>query len=98
LIEPVCFLGTKLTAFRSTSREHHDDVFLSRDFEDIVRVIDGRPTIAAEVLQAREDLCAYVQKQFADILKTSYIDEAIAEHIDPGRDKLVIDRIRSFLP
>jgi hypothetical protein len=98
VIAPVCFLGTKLTAFRSPTREHHDDVFLSRDFNDMIRVIDGRPTIANEVLNAREDLRGYVQSQFAEILTTDYIEEAIAEHVDASREDIVIARIRAFLP
>ncbi len=97
VIEPVCFLGTKLAAFRSPTREHHDDVFLSRDFGDMIRVIDGRPTIAQEVSAAREDLRGYLQEQFAAIVEADYIEEAIAEHVDPGREDLVLERIRAFL-
>ena len=98
VVAAVCFLGTKLAAFHSPAREHHDDVLLSRDFGDIVRVVDGRPTIAQEVLDARDDLRAYVQERFAAILEAAYIEEAIAEHVDPGREDLVLERIRAFLP
>lgn len=98
VIEPVCFLGTKLTAFRSSTREHHDDIFLSRDFGDMMRVIDGRPKIAEEVSSAPEQLRDHLRQQFAAILDADYIEEAIAEHVGSGREILVIERIRGLLP
>ncbi|CAN5481967.1 hypothetical protein BH11ARM2_BH11ARM2_07520 [soil metagenome] len=64
----------------------------------MIRVIDGRPTIASEVLEARKDLRGYIQGQFADILTMAYIEEAIAEHVDAGREDMVLDLIRTFLP
>jgi len=85
-------------AFRSPTREFHDDIMLSRDFGDIIRVIDGRPTIASEVLEAREDLRKYLQDQFSALLNEPYIDHSIVEHVDLGREELVFERIRAFLP
>jgi len=96
VIAPVSFLGTKLMAFRSPTRMYHDDIFLSRDFGDIIRVVDGRPEIASEVFGARDDLRMYLQHQFAKLLNERYIRDAIADHIDPGREDLVIERIRAF--
>ncbi len=98
VIAPECFLGTKLMAFRSATREHHDDIILSRDFGDIIRVIDGRPNIAINVLEARDDLRMYLQGQFSALLKDRYIHYAIEDHVDPGREDLVMNRIRAFLP
>jgi len=97
VIAPVCFLGTKLMAFRSPTREYHDDIVLSRDFDDIIRVIDGRPTIVSEVLEAREDLRNYLKDQFAALLNEAYIEYAIEDHVDSGREDLVFERIRAFL-
>lgn len=97
LISPVCFLATKLTALRSPTREHHDDAFLSRDFGDVIRLIDGRPSIAQEVLESQSGLREFLQTQFEWILRLPYINEAIAEHIDPGREEIVLARIQSIL-
>ncbi|MGV3619157.1 MAG: hypothetical protein ACO1SV_27845 [Fimbriimonas sp.] len=36
--------------------------------------------------------------QSTDIIKVAYIEEAIAEHVDTGREGIVLDRIRAFLP
>jgi|GEM_PF-4904310 len=85
-------------AFRSPTRKYHDDIFLSRDFGDIIRVVDGRAAIANEVLKAREDLRSYLLHEFAALLKEPYIRDAVADHIDPGREDLVLGRIRAFLP
>ena len=97
LVTPTCFLATKLTAFRSATRDHHDDVFLSRDFGDVIRLIDGRPSIAHEVMESQEDLRQFLQTQFEQILNDPYINEAISEHLEPGREELVLARIRLLL-
>lgn len=94
LITPVCFLGTKFVAFRSSNREHSNDLFLSRDFEDIIRIVDGRPTIAAEVASASKDLRAYLQSQFVELLKLAYIEDAVASLVESGRETIALDRIR----
>ncbi len=96
VIDPVCFLGTKMTAFRSQSREHHDDIFLSRDFSDMVRLIDGRATIVAEAAEANIDLRAFLKEQFGNVLKSDYLDEALQAYVEPGREGLVLERIRNL--
>jgi len=96
VIESVCFLGTKMTAFRSPSREYHDDIFLSRDFSDMVRVIDGRPTVVAEARQADKGLHAFLQSEFEAILKYDYLEEALRDNVDAGRENLVLERIRAL--
>jgi hypothetical protein len=98
VIAPECFLGTKMMAFRDSEREYNNDKFLSRDFGDSIRVIDGRSTIANEVLGANQDLRDYLQENWRSLLAEDYFEEAIAEHIDAGREDIVIERIRSFLP
>ncbi len=75
VIEPVCFLGTKLAAFNSATREYHGDVFRSRDFEDIVRVTDGRPSIVKELAQADANLRMFLKNKFAAVLRTSYLED-----------------------
>jgi len=47
------FLATKLAAFRGRGR---NDFRMSRDLEDIVTVVDGRPELIDEVHLAAEDL------------------------------------------
>jgi hypothetical protein len=96
LITAPCFLATKMEAFDDKEREGHGDIFASRDFGDVIRVIDGRPSIVKEVLAASGELSNYLQERFARVLGESYLEEAIAEHVEPGREEIVIERIRAF--
>ena len=65
LITAPCFLGTKMGAFSDPKRVGNNDIFVSRDFEDVVRVIDGRPSIADEVSSAPIDLREFLHERFA---------------------------------
>lgn len=56
LITAPCFLATKLEAFDDKEREGNGDVFVSRDFGDVIRVIDGRQTLIKEVLTTSDEL------------------------------------------
>lgn len=96
LITPACFLATKLAAFDDPGREGSQDPFLSRDFADIVRLIDGHPTIADEVFSSPEPLRTFLRPRFARILKMRYLEEGIEEHVEEGRAELVTQRIEAF--
>lgn len=96
LISSPCFLATKLEAFGDPEREGHDDIFVSRDFGDVIRVIDGRPSLVNEVLTASVELRTYLQERFADLMRERYLEEAILEHVDPGREDMVVERIRAL--
>lgn len=96
LITAPCFLATKMEAFDDSGRQGHGDIFASRDFGDVIRVLDGRPSLAEEVLAATDELRGYLQERFARVLNVSYLEEAIADHVDPARESIVIERIKSF--
>lgn len=96
VIAAECFLATKLAAFGSPDREHHHDPLLSRDFGDIVRVLDGRPTIVGEVMNARDDLREFVRSGLRSLLASRYVEEAVADHVDAGRERLTIERMEEI--
>ena len=96
LISAPSFLVTKLEAFRDPNREGNQDLFVSRDFGDVVRVVDGRNSIVAEVLGATTDLRKYVMEQIRWTLSQPYFEDALADHIDSGREDMVIARFRSL--
>lgn len=96
VISAPCFLATKLEAFQSPGREGADDLFLSRDFEDMIRVIDGRTGIEAEVKVASVHLREYLSEAFTAMMGRPYFQEAIQSHVDSGRTKWVLDRIQSM--
>src|SRR5437763_3130430 len=51
------FLGTKLEAFKGRGK---NDYFASHDLEDIIAVIDGRPSLLDAVGHAPKDLKVYI--------------------------------------
>ena len=59
------FVATKLEAFISRGES---DVLSSHDFEDILNVVDGRPSIADELRMASDALQQFVRKQLNALL------------------------------
>ena len=51
-------MATKLAAFKGRGK---GDFFGSRDLEDLIAVVDGRPALVAEVQAAGGDLRTYVR-------------------------------------
>ena len=72
------FLATKLAAFDDRGDE---DFLLSRDMEDIVAVLDGRPEIVEEVIGAEKRLRVHLAKRFADLLKDYRFTDALPGHL-----------------
>jgi hypothetical protein len=59
---PPYLLATKLAAFRGRGRE---DFLGSRDFADIIALVDGREEIVAEIENADQDVCHYLATELA---------------------------------
>lgn len=59
-----CFLATKIAAFRDRGA---GDYLSSRDFEDIVAVVDGRAELPAELAAAPDDLRVWVRAELAEM-------------------------------
>jgi hypothetical protein len=76
------FIGTKLEAFRGRGK---GDFFASRDLEDLVAVIDGRPSVVEEVNAAPPDLRAYIADEVGTLLDNRQFIEALPAHL-PGDD------------
>ena len=61
-VSPPYLLATKLEAFADRG---HDDHIASRDFADIVGLLDGRAELVQEIADAPADLRAYVATELA---------------------------------
>jgi hypothetical protein len=97
-IEPTCFLATKLEAFESKSRANNGDVYASKDFEDIISVIDGRPTIATDVDIADPEVRSFVSSRFVQLLGHPFLDEGIEAQLETGyRNRVNVIRERITL-
>jgi predicted nucleotidyltransferase len=73
LISPPCFLATKLEAF--ANRGQGD--FLSHDLEDVISVIDGRPTIEKEIESATPEIREFLARELARLLASQAFLESL---------------------
>ncbi len=95
------FIATKLAAFESPERENHHDYLASRDIEDIVTVLDGRPEIVLEVRSSPDDARKFIQSKLRYHLE-GRIEEAIEANLDAdsvsrGRLRIVRQRIADIV-
>jgi len=66
------FIATKLEAFADRDG---DDLYSSRDAEDILFVVDGREELGQELANADLDVKAYIAEQFQALLKHRDFDD-----------------------
>lgn len=98
LIAAPVFIATKLEAFHDRGG---GDFLVSHDLEDIVTVVDGRPTLPEEVGAAPTDLRVYLREQFRELTASENFLDALAGHL-PGdaasqaRLPVLIRRIRAL--
>lgn len=86
------FLGTKLEAFRGRGKR---DYFASHDLEDLIAVIDGRPSLLAEIENASPDLRAYVSDAIRALLTEPRFLDALPGFLLP--DEASQGRIRTLM-
>jgi hypothetical protein len=72
------FIGTKLEAFRGRGR---GDFYASSDLEDIITVLDGRPTVVDEVAASPRELRRYIGKEVGRLLDDPEFVNAVPGHI-----------------
>jgi hypothetical protein len=94
VISGPAFLATKLEAFVSRG---DSDILSSHDLEDILNVIDGRPSIVDEMTAATDALQKYVGEQFTSLLSRSDIENYLPGLLtDENRVGVVLSRLRSM--
>jgi hypothetical protein len=92
------FLATKLQAFEGGQR---GDVRTSKDLEDIISVVDGRPTLIAEVEAKGEELRAYIRAAVGKLLATDAFSDALPGYLLPdaanqARIGLILKRLQAL--
>lgn len=99
-VPPAHLLATKLEAFRSRGEE---DLYASRDFEDIVALVDSRAELAAEVAAAPPALRDFVSNQLRDIAQADHFESATEGALKGGPETqerfevVVRPRIRALI-
>jgi hypothetical protein len=96
LISPPLLVATKLEAFYGRG---NGDFATSRDIEDIINVVDGRPELAREIALAEAELRRYLRDEIDELLATEPFLDTLPYHIAPdnqGRLTIIIERLRDI--
>lgn len=93
------FLATKLEALRGRGQ---GDLFASKDLEDVVGIIDGLPTIVAEVGGAPSDLIVFLCEEIGSLIANPRFEDAIAgcllpDAVSQARIRVVLERLHQIL-
>jgi hypothetical protein len=94
-LSPELFVATKLEAYLGRGG---DDPLMSRDLEDILLIVDGRPEIVAEVEAADAEVREFIAGQFAALLEDADFDYFLEGNVrgPAGRVDIVRDRFISI--
>ncbi|WP_429818444.1 hypothetical protein [Ensifer sp. B1-9] len=91
VLTPALFLATKLEAFAGRG---NDDLFMSRDAEDILLIVDGRESLPGEITTTEDDIRDFIAGQFRALLEHRDFDDFLNGNIrgPAGRVDIVRDR------
>lgn len=92
------FIATKLEAFKDRGK---NDGRTSRDFEDIVFVLENRRVIWDELNNTTGELRKYLQETFASLMKQNAFPEWVRSHVfqmgSPPADFFILPRLEEFV-
>jgi hypothetical protein len=100
VIPPPYLLATKLEAFAGRGK---GDFLGSRDFSDIITLLDGRAELVEEVRGAPQDLRAYVASTLATLRASPAFELAVVGHLKPDptsqdrADQMVEPRVDALI-
>lgn len=94
-LTPPIFLATKLEAYAGRGE---NDPLGSHDLEDIINVVDGRPTLLNEVQAAQDEVRRYLSKQFQVLLQHPDFENFLFGNIrgPDGRAEIVHNRVKAL--
>ena len=88
-----CFLATKFEAFNDRGKDYRT----SRDFDDIIYVIDNRIEIVKEIDESESEIKQFLKQEFLKLAKNYSYEEYVSSHIHPlmleERLNIVLDKI-----
>lgn len=91
------FLATKFEAFNDRGG---NDPRTSKDFEDIVYVLDNHTNLVNEIITAPDDVKGFLIERFNELLSDD-MEEAILSHLNPftqsERFELLIDKLNTIV-
>lgn len=92
------FLATKLEAFKGRG---NGDFSGSHDLEDLICVIDGRPSLAREIQEQEASLVEYLRGEFRALIETDEFVDALPGYLFPdtatqSRIGIILERLRAI--
>lgn len=92
LVTPVYFVATKLEAWNGRGK---GDALESRDIEDILCLVDGRPELLEEIRSAPGDVSGYIAHEMEVLLSNPDFLYAVQSQArgDPERESLIFERL-----
>ncbi|MFG6175984.1 hypothetical protein ACGTN6_01955 [Halomonas sp. THAF12] len=91
VVNPPLFVATKLEAYKGRGQ---NDPLESRDIEDILNLVDGRPELFEEVRSTDSTLQAYIAAELAQLLDNDLFGYAVQSQArDPDREALLFERL-----
>lgn len=97
ILAPPYFIASKIEAFKNRG---NDDGRISKDFEDIVFILENRSTIWQEMTNTEPHLNAYLLNEFGEFNRNPYIEEWIGSNstfYSPPSVYFIMEDMKSFL-
>ena len=88
------FLASKMEAFLGRGK---GDLFASHDLEDIIYLLDHRPTIKKEIISSPATVRTYLLEQFNKLNKQPLFEEALLGHVEQQDAIQRAKKIRTLL-
>jgi predicted nucleotidyltransferase len=92
VVPPVHLMATKLEAFASRGE---GDLYGSKDFEDLIRLLDGREELIGELAAADDEVRSFVATELAGLARLETFDSAAEGALGGGSETL--DRYEEVL-
>jgi predicted nucleotidyltransferase len=94
------FIASKLEAFQSPSRQDNNNGFQSRDFEDIIFVLEHRLAIWEELKVATGSVQRFLKLTFGKLMQNPRFEEWVEAHAgwgSPPATYYIIDELEKFV-
>ncbi len=95
LVTPPYFIATKLEAWLGRGNA---DALQSRDIEDIINLVDGRPELLGEIAAAPLELQRYIAQEVGKLLQDSNFEYAVQSQARNSREreKIIFTRLEQL--
>jgi len=88
------FLASKMEAFHGRGK---GDLYASHDLEDIIYILDHRPTIKTEILTSPETVKHYLAAELAKLADHPFFPEALLGHVEQQDAMQRVQKITTLL-